>query len=32
MRFDNCGIFENRVRILKAFMDMQKPSGLSAVA
>jgi hypothetical protein len=31
MRFDHCGIFENRVRILKAYMDMQKPSGLRAL-
>ena len=31
MRFDRCGIFENRVRILKAYMDMQKPSGLRAL-
>ena len=31
MRFDDCGIFENRVRVLKAFMDMQKPSGLRAL-
>ena len=31
IRFDHCGIFENRVRILKAYMDMQKPSGLRAL-
>ncbi len=31
MRYDSCGVFENRVRILKTWMDQQKPSGLIAL-